>query len=278
MPKQDDEKYPPIHPGGFLKEDFLVPMGISQYRLAKSIGVDPRRINAIVQGKRAITAETAIKLSQFFGTSANLWMGIQTDYDLNVAMDKNGCDAPRIRGHPRRRSRGHRRRSSASMAAARPNAGRRRCQTGHRLTYSACRLTLTSAFPHSHGQLAVSPRQVDRRGPPPNSRHSTRRASDHYRDRHALRQVLRHIRRTPDGASDAIRPRSCNRPHRQQGGRGQAAKEGVGGVAICLLPFRCQLAQEFKCDCPVTRRVYADHLGPRRHVRDSYANPQGPRA
>ncbi len=91
---QGAEKFPPVHPGEILKEEFLVPMGISQYRLAKSIGVDPRRINAIVQGKRAITAETAIKLSQFFGTSANLWMGIQTDYDLNVAMDKMGVSLP----------------------------------------------------------------------------------------------------------------------------------------------------------------------------------------
>ena len=94
------EKWPPVHPGEILKEDFLVPMGISQYRLAKSIGVDPRRINAIVQGKRAITAETAIKLSQFFGTSANLWMGIQTDYDLNVAMDKMGVTLPEYEDIP----------------------------------------------------------------------------------------------------------------------------------------------------------------------------------
>ena len=94
------EKWPPVHPGEILKEDFLVPMGISQYRLAKSIGVDPRRINAIVQGKRAITAETAIKLSQFFGTSANLWIGIQTDYDLNVAMDKMGVTLPEYEDIP----------------------------------------------------------------------------------------------------------------------------------------------------------------------------------
>lgn len=97
---EDAEKMPPVHPGEILKEDFLVPMGISQYRLAKSIGVDPRRINAIVQGKRAITAETAILLSQFFGTSANLWMGIQTDYDLNVAMDKMGVTLPEYKDIP----------------------------------------------------------------------------------------------------------------------------------------------------------------------------------
>ena len=84
------ERMPPIHPGEILNEDFLIPMGITQYRLAKSIGVDPRRVNAIVQGKRAITAETAIKLSQFFGTSARLWMGLQNQYDLDVARDRLG--------------------------------------------------------------------------------------------------------------------------------------------------------------------------------------------
>ena len=94
------EDGPLFIPGEILKEDFLVPMGISQYRLAKSIGVDPRRINAIVHGKRAITAETAIKLSQFFGTSANLWMGFQNRYDLDVAMDKMGVTLPEYEDIP----------------------------------------------------------------------------------------------------------------------------------------------------------------------------------
>lgn len=89
---EDAEKMPPVHPGEILKEDFLVPMGISQYRLAKSIGVDPRRINAIVQGKRAITAETAILLGKYFGTSARLWMGLQNQYDLDVARDRLGIE------------------------------------------------------------------------------------------------------------------------------------------------------------------------------------------
>ncbi len=97
---EDAEKMPPVHPGEILDEEFLKPLGMTKYRLAKSIGVDPRRINAIVQGKRAITAETAIKLSQFFGTSANLWMGIQTDYDLNVAMDKMGVTLPEYEDIP----------------------------------------------------------------------------------------------------------------------------------------------------------------------------------
>ena len=65
-------------------------MGISQYRLAKSIGVDPRRIHAIVRGERSITAETAMLLGKFFNTSAELWMGLQTQYDLEVATDRIG--------------------------------------------------------------------------------------------------------------------------------------------------------------------------------------------
>ena len=65
-------------------------MGISQYRLAKSIGVDPRRIHAIVRGERSITAETAMLLGKFFNTSAELWMGLQTQYDLEVATERIG--------------------------------------------------------------------------------------------------------------------------------------------------------------------------------------------
>ena len=99
-PDEDGEKLPPIHPGEFLKEDFLIPMEISEYRLAKSIGVDPRRINAIVHGKRAITAETAILFSQFFGTTAQFWMGIQNRYDLDVAMDKMGVSLAEFRNIP----------------------------------------------------------------------------------------------------------------------------------------------------------------------------------
>ena len=102
MPKTyaEGDKYPPIHPGEILSEEFLVPLKMSQYRLAKSIGVDPRRINAIVQGKRAITAETAIKLAQFFGTSAHLWLGLQIDYDLDVAMEKMGVPFSRFADIP----------------------------------------------------------------------------------------------------------------------------------------------------------------------------------
>jgi addiction module HigA family antidote len=77
-------KMPPVHPGEILLEDFLKPMNITQYRLAKSIGVPQRRIGEIVAGKRAITADTALRLARFFGTDAQSWMNLQTHYDLTV--------------------------------------------------------------------------------------------------------------------------------------------------------------------------------------------------
>ena len=80
-----EERLPPVHPGEILSEEFLLPMGITQYRLAKSIGVDARRIHAIVHGQRSITAETALLLSRFFGNSAAFWMGLQSQYDLEAA-------------------------------------------------------------------------------------------------------------------------------------------------------------------------------------------------
>jgi addiction module HigA family antidote len=84
------EKLPPVHPGEVLLEDFLTPMGISQYRLSKDIGVLPRRINEIVQGKRAITADTALRLARYFGTSVEVWMGLQADYDVEKAREALG--------------------------------------------------------------------------------------------------------------------------------------------------------------------------------------------
>ena len=75
------KKLPPIHPGEILLEEFLEPMGISQYRLAKSLSVPARRINEIVHGKRAITADTAIRLARYFGTSPQLWMNLQAASD-----------------------------------------------------------------------------------------------------------------------------------------------------------------------------------------------------
>ena len=82
----------PIHPGEVLLEEFIKPMGQSQHRLAIDIGVDARRINEIVLGKRAITADTALRLSRFFGNSPQFWMGFQSQYDLDIAQDQLGND------------------------------------------------------------------------------------------------------------------------------------------------------------------------------------------
>ncbi len=78
---------PPIHPGEILEEEYLKPMGVSQYRLAKDISVPPRRINEIVHGKRAITADTALRLAHYFGTSERFWMNLQVRYDLEIQKD-----------------------------------------------------------------------------------------------------------------------------------------------------------------------------------------------
>ena len=80
----------PIHPGEILLEEFLLPMQISQYRLAKDVSVPPRRINEIVHGKRAITADTALRLAKYFGTSERFWLNLQVRYDLEVEKDRLG--------------------------------------------------------------------------------------------------------------------------------------------------------------------------------------------
>lgn len=85
-----NEKLNPVHPGEVLLEEFLKPMGLSQNRLSLEIGVHPRRINEIVLGKRRITADTALRLARYFGTSPQFWMGLQSDYDLDVAADAIG--------------------------------------------------------------------------------------------------------------------------------------------------------------------------------------------
>ena len=82
-----EEKLGPIHPGEVLLEEFLKPMGLSQNRLALSIGVPSRRINEIVLGKRRITADTALRLARFFYMSPQFWLGLQMDYDLDVTQD-----------------------------------------------------------------------------------------------------------------------------------------------------------------------------------------------
>ena len=81
------KKMPPIHPGEILLEEFLKPMGISQYRVSKDISVPPRRINEIVHGKRSITADTALRLGKFFGMTPQFWLNLQSRYDLEVAED-----------------------------------------------------------------------------------------------------------------------------------------------------------------------------------------------
>ena len=84
MPK----KLPPIHPGEILLEEFLIPLGISQYRLSKNINVPPRRINEIVHGKRSISADTALRLSRYFSLSDRFWVNLQTRYDLEMEKDR----------------------------------------------------------------------------------------------------------------------------------------------------------------------------------------------
>ena len=84
------KKHPPIHPGEILLVEFLEPMQISQYRLAKDISVPPRRINEIVRGTRSITANTALRLARFFGNSERFWLNLQSHYDLEVERDRLG--------------------------------------------------------------------------------------------------------------------------------------------------------------------------------------------
>jgi addiction module HigA family antidote len=81
---------PPVHPGEILLEEFLKPLGITQYRLSKEISVDPRRINEIVLGKRAITADPARRLSRYFGTTERFWMNLQTRYDTERHREQMG--------------------------------------------------------------------------------------------------------------------------------------------------------------------------------------------
>ena len=85
-----------IHPGEILLEEFLVPLGISQYRLARAISVPPRRINEIVHGKRAISPDTALRLSRALGTSDRFWINLQTRYDLEVQLEAHGAELDRI--------------------------------------------------------------------------------------------------------------------------------------------------------------------------------------
>jgi antitoxin HigA-1 len=87
MPRK---KLAPVHPGEVLLEEFLKPLGLSQYRLANDVSVPPRRINEIVHGKRAITADTALRLARYFGTSERFWLNLQARHDLEVEKDRLG--------------------------------------------------------------------------------------------------------------------------------------------------------------------------------------------
>ena len=84
------KKLDPIHPGEVLQYEFLEPMGLSQNRLARDIGVSPRRINEIVLGKRRVSADTALRLAKYFNMSAEFWLGLQMDYDLDLEFDRLG--------------------------------------------------------------------------------------------------------------------------------------------------------------------------------------------
>jgi len=83
-----NDKFAPVHPGEILLEEFLKPLGLTQYRLAQDISVHPRRINEIVHGKRAISADTALRLSRYFGLSERYWLNLQARYDLEVEKDR----------------------------------------------------------------------------------------------------------------------------------------------------------------------------------------------
>jgi addiction module HigA family antidote len=93
-------KLAPVHPGEVLLEEFLVPLDLSQNRLALNVGVSPRRINEIVLGKRRVTAETALRLARYFDTTPQFWLGLQADYDLDMASDELGGRLDReVHGH-----------------------------------------------------------------------------------------------------------------------------------------------------------------------------------
>lgn len=86
----EERIYPPMHPGRVLKLEFLEPLGLTPYKLAKEIGVPAPRVYDIVRGKRGISADTALRLARFFGTSARFWMNLQTHYDLEIEEDRVG--------------------------------------------------------------------------------------------------------------------------------------------------------------------------------------------
>ena len=91
-----EKKLPPIHPGEILLEEFLRPMEITPYRLSRALGVDPRRIHAVIHGQRAITPDTALRLSRFFRLSEQFWMNLQARYDLEIEKSRHGEEIEKI--------------------------------------------------------------------------------------------------------------------------------------------------------------------------------------
>ncbi len=91
--RRDDRngrKVPPVHPGEVLNEEFLKPLGVTQYRLAKDLSIPARRVNEIVLGRRGITADTALRLARYFGTTERFWLNLQARYDLEIERDRLG--------------------------------------------------------------------------------------------------------------------------------------------------------------------------------------------
>lgn len=88
-------KHEPIHPGEVLRLDFLEPMGISGYRLAREVGVSPQQVGRLLKGTRGVSADMALRLARFLGTSAQVWMGLQAQYDLDLAEDESGGEIAR---------------------------------------------------------------------------------------------------------------------------------------------------------------------------------------
>jgi addiction module HigA family antidote len=89
------KKMPPLHPGEVLTEEFIKPLGLTQNQLARELKVPPRRINEIVLGKRGVSADTALRLARYFGTTPEFWLGLQTDYELDVARDQSEAQISR---------------------------------------------------------------------------------------------------------------------------------------------------------------------------------------
>lgn len=94
----------PVHPGDILRQDFMEPLGLSSYKLAKELGVSAPSVNEIVRRRRAVTAEMALRLSRYFGTTAQLWQNLQAQFDLEIASQKLGDATARIKAHPRDKS------------------------------------------------------------------------------------------------------------------------------------------------------------------------------